>query len=150
MRRERITPGTLRRHGHRGDISVPAWALPQTSQPDRPRVSQLGQTVGRIDELIDREHEALEQGNWSLAETLRTQRDNSVVGLLAYGLPGGDLPLGASVRFGPSDSDPNRIIRIFVTAKDLRRTYHLKDKAAKTPAQKEVIDKARAVIRSRG
>lgn len=36
---EKITPATLRGHGHRrGDMSVSAWALPQTPQPDRPKV----------------------------------------------------------------------------------------------------------------
>lgn len=132
------------------DMSVPAWALPPTPQPDLPRVSEFGQTVGRIDELIDREREARDEGDWTKTTNLRSERDNMVVGLLDRALSGDFLPPGVRVRFGPSDLDPDRSIRISITAKDLSRIYHLKDSAAKTPAQQEVMRKARTAIRSRG
>ena len=146
---ERVTPRALKRLGHRRtDMSIPAWALPQTPAPDRPRVSEFGQTLSHIDDLIERAREAHEKCDWTKATNLRSERDNLVVGLLDRGLSG-DLPPGVRIRVEPSDSDPDRSIRISVIATDLSRTYHLKDEAAKTPAQQDIVDKARAVIRAR-
>lgn len=130
-------------------MSIPEWALPQTPAPDRPRVSEFGQTLGHINGLIERAREAREEGDWTKATNLRSERDNLIVGLLDRGLSG-DLPPGVRVRFEPSDSDPDRSLRISVIATDLNRSYYLKDGAVKTPAQQKIVDKARAIIRSRG
>ena len=131
---------------HRGDMSVPAWALPQSPVPNKPHVSALSLSVGRINDLRSR---ANMESDWERASNLRSQSNPILIEVLGRGVSG-DLPQGERVQFKPSDSDPNYSICVTVTTSDLSRTYYLKDKAAKTPAQQIIVGKARAIIRSRG
>lgn len=142
---ERITPTTLGKLGPRpNDFPVTA----DTSAPltGKPRVSELGQTLGHIDDLRSR---ASLETNWSRARVLRDQSETLMIGLLGRGLSGG-LPQGEHIRFDQSDSDPNYSIRITVTTPNQKRTYRLRDRTAKTPAQRDIINRVRAAIRSGG
>lgn len=115
---ERLTSRTLRRLGHRRtDMSLPASALPETPAPDKPRVTEFGMTIAHIDDLGSR---ANAESDWTRINQLKDQRDSLLVGILRQGITG-EVPPGASVRFKPSDSDPNHSIWVMVGAQDLKR-----------------------------